>query len=222
MRATFLFPFLVTAAAGQASKVYSDHDEGVMVPRVLEKIEPDYTEEARRARLEGTAEIGFVVEADGSLRDVHVARSLGLGLDEKAVDAVKGWHFAPATKDGKPVAALTSVEVNFRMLTARTDWHLTRADFDAAQDASRPVVTNPDFPPPASRDENATAVVSFDVDTHGVPVNLHVEFISDDKWERDVISAMRGWRFQPAAIPVRGTFRFSVGQPPARSNKKLF
>jgi TonB family protein len=56
-----------------------------------------------------------IVGADGRPRDLRVARSLGLGLDEKAIDAVKTWKFEPAMKDGKPVAVAISVEVEFRL-----------------------------------------------------------------------------------------------------------
>jgi TonB family protein len=56
-----------------------------------------------------------VVGPDGRPRDVRVSRSLGLGLDEKAMDAVRSWKFEPARKDGQPVAVQINVEVNFRL-----------------------------------------------------------------------------------------------------------
>jgi protein TonB len=56
-----------------------------------------------------------VVDAQGHPRNIHVARSLGLGLDEKAVEAVRKWKFEPGTKDGQPVAVQVNVEVNFRL-----------------------------------------------------------------------------------------------------------
>ena len=58
---------------------------------------------------------GWIVGPDGHPRDVKVARSLGMGLDQKAIDAVKRWKFEPAMKDGKPVAVQINVEVNFRL-----------------------------------------------------------------------------------------------------------
>ena len=59
--------------------------------------------------------VWFIVGPDGKPRDIRVHRTLGLGLDEKAVEAVKNWRFEPAMKDGKPVAVQVSAEVSFRL-----------------------------------------------------------------------------------------------------------
>ena len=72
-------------------------------------------EEARKAKYQGTCVLWLVVGPDGRPRDIRVARSLGLGLDEKAIEAVKTWKFEPAMKDGKPVAVQINVEVSFRL-----------------------------------------------------------------------------------------------------------
>jgi TonB family protein len=63
----------------------------------------------------GTVVLWLVVGPDGKPRDIRVARTLGLGLDEKAIEAVKTWIFEPAYKDGKPVAVQINVEVNFHL-----------------------------------------------------------------------------------------------------------
>ncbi len=88
---------------------------GVSAPKVLYQPDPEYSEEARKAKFQGTCVLSLIVGPDGRPRDVHVARSLGLGLDEKAIEAVKNWKFEPAVKDGKPVAVAISVEVDFRL-----------------------------------------------------------------------------------------------------------
>src|SRR5208283_5329255 len=71
--------------------------------------------EARKAKFQGTGVLWVVVGADGKPRDIRVARTLGLGLDEKAIEAVKTWRFEPGKKDDKPVATMINVEVTFRL-----------------------------------------------------------------------------------------------------------
>lgn len=89
---------------------------GVLAPRLVKKIEPEYSEEARKAKWHGTVVMSVVVDEKGRPRDIRVLRRLGLGLDEKAIDAVQRWEFKPGTLNGKPVAVQAVVEVNFRLL----------------------------------------------------------------------------------------------------------
>ncbi len=88
---------------------------GVSAPRILYAPDPEYSEEARKAKYQGTVVLWVVVGPDGRPRDIRVQRSLGLGLDEKAMEAVRTWKFEPARKDGQPVAVQINVEVNFRL-----------------------------------------------------------------------------------------------------------
>jgi len=88
---------------------------GVMAPRAIYSPEPEYSEEARRVKYQAVAVLQVVVDAQGRPRDIRVARSAGMGLDEKAMEAVRQWRFEPGTKDGRPVAVVVNVEVNFRL-----------------------------------------------------------------------------------------------------------
>ncbi|MFZ0687861.1 MAG: energy transducer TonB [Terriglobales bacterium] len=88
---------------------------GVSAPKKIYDPDPEYSEEARKAKYQGTCVLYVVVGPDGRPRDVRVQRTLGLGLDEKAIEAVKTWRFEPATKDGKPVAVAINIEVSFRL-----------------------------------------------------------------------------------------------------------
>jgi len=88
---------------------------GVSAPRPVFTPDPEYSEEARKAKYQGTCVLWMIVGPDGKPRDIKVARTLGLGLDEKAIEAVKQWKFEPAMKDGKPVAVQINVEVSFRL-----------------------------------------------------------------------------------------------------------
>jgi periplasmic protein TonB len=89
---------------------------GVSPPRILSKVEPEYSEEARKAKFQGTVLLYVVVDEKGNPRDIKILRPLGLGLDQKAVEAVEKWKFSPGLKDGKPVPVQAQIEVNFRLL----------------------------------------------------------------------------------------------------------
>jgi periplasmic protein TonB len=88
---------------------------GVSAPRVLYSPDPEYSDEARKAKYQGSVVLWIIVGPDGGVRDVRVQRTLGLGLDEKAIEAVRKWKFEPARKNGQPVAVQVNVEVNFRL-----------------------------------------------------------------------------------------------------------
>jgi TonB family protein len=88
----------------------------VSSPQIITKVEPEYSEEARKAKFQGVVVLSIVIDANGMPRDIKVIRPLGLGLDEKAIEAVQKWRFRPAMKGGKAVAVSANVEVNFRLL----------------------------------------------------------------------------------------------------------
>jgi TonB family protein len=88
---------------------------GVSPPKALYAPDPEYSEEARKARYQGTVVLWLVVDTNGLPQRIRVQRSLGKGLDEQAVAAVQRWRFEPSKKDGKPVPVMINVEVNFRL-----------------------------------------------------------------------------------------------------------
>ena len=101
---------------GFGGGIYRVGDSGLTLPVALYKPEPEYSDDARRARLMGEVLVQVVIDENGRTRDWKVVRSLGLGLDEEAVKAVRKWRFKPATKNGKPVAILGEVYVGFHLL----------------------------------------------------------------------------------------------------------
>ena len=88
---------------------------GVTAPVVLSKVDPAYTEEARLAKYAGTVVVSVEIRPDGLAYNIRTIRGLGLGLDEKAIQAISQWRFKPGTKDGQPVAIMATIEVNFRL-----------------------------------------------------------------------------------------------------------
>jgi protein TonB len=87
----------------------------VRPPTVLIQPDPEYSEEARKAKFSGNVEVYVIVDAKGNPTHVRVVRGVGMGLDEKAAEAVRQYKFKPATQDGKPVAVDMYVEVNFQI-----------------------------------------------------------------------------------------------------------
>jgi TonB family protein len=88
----------------------------VTAPVLISKTEPEYSEDARKARLQGTVLLQIEVDTHGEAQHITVRQSLGLGLDDRAMEAVKKWKFRPGKVNGKPAAVVAYVEVNFRLL----------------------------------------------------------------------------------------------------------
>jgi protein TonB len=89
---------------------------GVSAPVPLVTPEAEFSDEARRAKYQGVCIVQIIVDAQGNPQNPHVVRTLGMGLDEKAVEAVMKYKFRPAMKDGKPVPVWpVNIEVNFRL-----------------------------------------------------------------------------------------------------------
>ena len=88
---------------------------GVEPPRLLREVRADYTDEARRANVTGEVVLEIVVRRDGTVGDVRILQRLGSGLDQRAVQAVRQWRFAPATLKGTPVDVIVEVAVEFKL-----------------------------------------------------------------------------------------------------------
>jgi|ERR1700678_1165774 periplasmic protein TonB len=88
---------------------------GVTPPRPIYSPDPEFSEEARKAKYQGTCTLMIVVSADGKPTNIRVVNSLGMGLDEKAIETVRTWRFEPGMKDGHPVNVEMAVEVDFHL-----------------------------------------------------------------------------------------------------------
>jgi TonB family protein len=106
--------FLASTQRSRPDRFSAVH--GVTAPVLQFKTEPEYTEEARQARIQGTVVLDVEVEPDGTATVLGVVKSLNPGLDQRAIEAVSRWRFRPATRDGQPVKVSADVEVNFRLL----------------------------------------------------------------------------------------------------------
>lgn len=106
----------LAGAALQTEQVYALGD-GVTPPAVVREVKPQYTPEAKANKIQGSVWLQIVVQADGTVGDVEVSRSLDqkYGLDEEAVKAARQWTFKPGTKDGKAVPVQVTLELTFTL-----------------------------------------------------------------------------------------------------------
>lgn len=104
------------ASSGPPGLSVIHRERGVTPPQLVYKVEPDFSEEARKAKHQGVVVLAIEVDASGNVRNIRVRRSLGLGLDEKAIDAVSHWRFRPGVLNGKPVVTEAEVQVSFLLL----------------------------------------------------------------------------------------------------------
>lgn len=175
------------------------------IAKPIQKIEPEYTEEARRAELEGTVLLRGTIGQDGFAHGLEVLQPLGLGLDEKAIQAVQQWHY-------RPTVLTARIAVDFRLSSKRSRWHLVQVQFDTPPEISPPVFVNVQYPidaglGPEALEEGrlvaamgrlATAKLTFEVDEHGIPTHFHVANPSDPIWGSEATALVGQWRFTPA------------------------
>lgn len=182
-----------------AAQVYRP-GPGVIAPFVAAKTSPEYTGEARLAKLEGGVLLSLVVASDGQPREIRVARPIGLGLDQRAIENVRTWRFQPGTRNGTPVDVQVDEEVFFRQPRDLWDWHLVRAVFRPPTGSQRPQVIRARFPPTVDIEENASVTIAFQVGPKGIPLDPRVLQSSNPRWDGELLQALQtGWRFRPAA-----------------------
>jgi TonB family protein len=95
--------------------VYDRAIPGVTAPKPVYHPNAEYTDKARKKKIQGSVVVSIVVTDEGTVRDAQIASGLEKDLDKQALKAVSAWKFEPATKDGKPVAVRIRVEVDFRL-----------------------------------------------------------------------------------------------------------
>ena len=158
-------------------------------PRIVEpiqKTEPEYTEEARLAELEGVVVLTGEIDEEGFARNLKVAQPIGLGLDQNALEAVKQWHFKPVLTQPQEARPIAQIAVDFRLAPHQSRWHLIQVQFDTPLETERPVFVSAQYPigaglGPEAMEEGllvvamgrlATAKIAFDIDERGVPIQL--------------------------------------------------
>ena len=87
----------------------------IAAPRIISRVEPTYTQEARDAHRQGVVVLYAEITPEGRPENIQILRGLGMGMDEKAVETYRQWKFQPATKDGNPITVMLTVEMNFSL-----------------------------------------------------------------------------------------------------------
>lgn len=190
--------FVATSLARAQESTVFELGPGISPPVVVAKQAPAYSAEARLAKLEGGVLLSMVVGSDSRPRDIRVVRTLGLGLDEQAIESVRAWQFKPGTRNEMPVDVRVNEEVFFRPSRNLWDWHLARAVFETPPRAQRPTLIKVKFPPTVDVEENASVTIAFTVLPSGAPAHLRIANSSDARWNSKLLAAVRkGWRFRP-------------------------
>ncbi len=166
---------------------------GVSPPQLIERVEPQYTEQARQAKYQGTVLLYIEVSPEGQATNIRVQRSLGLGLDEKAVEAVRQWKFKPGMKDGTPVTVAATVEINFRLLSG---WSIAWQSYANDADVAKPILRGSTFPPDCKTPAHVT--VALDIGSDGTVKGARVVESSDSALDASVLDTVRRWQFAPA------------------------
>jgi TonB family protein len=189
-----------------------------VLPTAVVNIPAQYSVEGRLAGLEGTVYLVGTVAADGSATNFHVTQSLGLGLDDAAIQAASRWKFEPAVNSVPPVQS-TTVRADFLLPSKESRWHLLRVVFATPEGVSRPHFLSAPYPggdgiSPPTRDSasllkvmgrQAVVKLVFEVDEAGHPILIRVQEASEPIWGGEATSFVRDWQFSPArknGIPV--------------------
>lgn len=148
----------------------------ISAAEIIKRVEPEYSPKARAANYEGTLTVYVEVDTSGKPANVQIIQGLGLGLDEKAVEAVKQWEFKTAELNGKPLQTAQGIEIRFRLdpvggwRVRHTGYTVTRNDkYDAILE--KPVLTQFARPDPSACAGLGGSLVGvqFSIDKKGVP-----------------------------------------------------
>ncbi len=199
----------------------------VSSPAVIYQVEPEFSQEASKAKFMGVVLLNLIVDQNGQPQNVHVLRGVGMGLDEKAIEAVRQYKFKPAMEDGRPVPVALNVEVNFQIFDkpptqpspAVAEAFKTFPGGSGALPSlapappdltirtiggkvSTPIVlysVSPEYTPEAKAAKTEGIVlVNLIVDQHGVPQNVHVVRPLPNGLDERAVEAVRQYRFRPA------------------------
>ena len=198
-------------------------------PEVLSSVNAEFSDEARRAKYQGVCLVSLIVDAEGNPQNIRVVRALGMGLDEKAIEAIRQYKFKPAMKDGTtPVPTMITIEVDFRLYSGKRPSHISPVPIGAPRFDPAPgnvgslLLINyvePKYSHYAKEHRiSGECVIGLTVDIHGRPQNVHVVTSLDPSLDQNAVEAVKKWRYTPPMIngnaaPIDGTVKIKFVLP---------
>lgn len=190
-----LLTFIQTPLPLIADDIPMAIEEGMVAPKVIHRVAPEYPEEARKARIMGKVILKAVIHKSGEITQLEVLQSLRDDLDNNAMKAVRQWRFAPALKDGNPVSVFYHITINFR-LDGEKGYRKVEGT------VNKPTVQHkvpPIYPETAKQDGIAGVVeLHLKIDANGEVVGAEVEKGLRDDLDNAALDAVRQWHFEPA------------------------
>jgi TonB family protein len=182
-----------------ASGVYQVGN-GVSPPTVVFRKEPEYAELARKLSIEGGVTVSLIIQPDGTATNFKITKSVGYGLDEKAIEAVRKWRFKPGLKDGAPVPVMASVEVNFRLPPRPPDhWYLSGPILFAPEPGLTPPVLKDATVPADSAGDGSKDRLTFEFTVNSKGSVKNVRLIDGPASPAQMFShSLATWKFRPA------------------------
>ena len=202
---------------------------GISAPVAIYQPEAEFSDEARRAKYSGVCIIALIVDAQGNPQNVHVVRALGMGLDQKALEAVRQYKFRPAMKDGTtPVPFMVTVEVDFHLYNGKKPDRSAPVIRSLPGSGTRlgkvkpPVLVNyvePEYSDYGRKNRiRGDCVIGLTVAANGMPQNVRVIESLEPSLDENAVAAVKQWFYKPAmkdghAVPFEGSvkIKFKLG-----------
>lgn len=154
---------------------------------------------ARRIRAQGEVTLSVVVKADGSVRDVHVVKSVGYGMDERAAECIRKWRFKPGAKDGAPVDVVFQMAYNFGLAPEPRVWGAGPLTFSSDNSITPPVLKVGAMPTAQRQPGDETVLLQFTVSPTGEVVDIQPVEGKDSTSLSLLTKSLSSWKFIPAS-----------------------